>query len=281
MKFKANFLYKPGNFQMDDCRIEKVVELSAEEFSALVVIPLQDQSFIVENKGYMFSKDGVVHCLLALGQGGSDGVLIDSEGYNFPRHAAFVPGMRDIVNAEIDRAADLLVRQGTEKSMSKSWCASFGELEEHLGLTVREGNGLDSMLRAALMRRPEIASVVMHDGRVEMEYHPQYCQQIRRGSEDELPGLRLKDLLPLLKGGMTFLCHEEAERSVPAENLRLLTGAGREDHAALLNARVASISDSPEGTEVILTDVDPKELARFNEACDAFVEAEQAMGPMM
>ena len=24
MKFKANFVEKPGNFQMDDCQIEKV-----------------------------------------------------------------------------------------------------------------------------------------------------------------------------------------------------------------------------------------------------------------
>lgn len=29
MKFKANFQYKPNNFQMDDCQIEKVIDLSA------------------------------------------------------------------------------------------------------------------------------------------------------------------------------------------------------------------------------------------------------------
>ena len=28
MKFKANFVEKPANFQMDDCQIEKVVELT-------------------------------------------------------------------------------------------------------------------------------------------------------------------------------------------------------------------------------------------------------------
>ena len=28
MKFKTNFQYKASNFQMEDCRIEKVVELS-------------------------------------------------------------------------------------------------------------------------------------------------------------------------------------------------------------------------------------------------------------
>ena len=80
---------------------------------------------------------------------------------------------------------------------------------------------------------------------------------------------------------MIFLCHEEAEQSVLAENLRLLTESGQEDHAALLNASVSEICNTLEGVEVVLTDVDPEELVRFNKALDAFMEAEQAMGPVM
>ncbi len=278
MKMKADFKYKPDNFQMDDCQIEKVVELSPEEFSALTVTPLRDQPCVAANKDCMFSKDGVLHCLLALGQGSNDGMLIESEGYNFPRYAAYVPGMRNVVNAEMDRAADFIIRQGTARSMSKSRCAYFEELEAHLGLTIREGSGLDSMLRAALKRRPEVASVDMHDGCIEVECRPEYCRRLNRSPG--LPDLRLRDLLPLLNGSMTFLCHEEADRYVLAENLRLLTEAGQEDYAALLNARVASIDNLPDGTDVVLTEVDPAELARFNEAYDAFMEAEQAMGPM-
>ena len=99
---------------------------------------------------------------------------------------------------------------------------------------------------------------------------------------EEKPDIRLRDILPLLTGGgLTFLCHEEADRSVLAENLRELTAAGREDHAALLNARVSEIAPTPEGTEVVLTDVDPEELARFNEAYEAFMDAEQSVGPTM
>ena len=97
MKFKANFLYKPGNFQMDDCQIEKVVELSREDFCRLKITPLEDQPFIAESKNCMYSEDGVMHCLLALDQGSNDGVMIDEEGYNFHLHAAYVPGMLDIV----------------------------------------------------------------------------------------------------------------------------------------------------------------------------------------
>ena len=96
---------------------------------------------------------------------------------------------------------------------------------------------MDSMLRTALKQRPEISAVDMHDGCIEMEYHPEYCQRLKG---DKPPELLLKDLLPLLKGGgLMFLCHEEAEQSVLVENLHKLTDVGREEHAALLGARVS------------------------------------------
>lgn len=39
MKFKANFVEKPVNFQMDDCQIEKAVELPYEDFCRLKITP--------------------------------------------------------------------------------------------------------------------------------------------------------------------------------------------------------------------------------------------------
>ena len=212
MKFKANFTEKPVNFQMDDCRIEKVVELSHEDFCRLKITPLVEQPFIRKNKGCMFHRNGIIHCLLALGQGSNDGILVDAEKYDYARLAAYIPGMRDIVNAQMDRAADFIIRRGTENTTSGNWCIYFEDLEEHLDLTVREGSGLDSMLRAALKQRPEVSAVDMHDGCIETEYHPEYCQRLQ---EKKAPELLLKDLLPLLKGGgLMFLCHEEAEQSM-------------------------------------------------------------------
>ncbi len=282
MKFKANFTEKPVNFQMDDCRIEKVVELSHEDFCRLKITPLVDQPFIRENKGCMFHRNGIIHCLLALGQGSNDGILVDAEKYDYARLAAYIPGMRDIVNAKMDRAADFIIRWGTENTASGSWCVYFEDLEEHLDLTVREGSGFDSMLRAALKRCPEVAAVDMHDGCIEMEYHPEYCRQLNGVSKNEALGPRLKEILPVLAGGgLTLLTHEETDYVVLPEKLLKLNAAGQEDYAALLDARVAEIVPGPEGTEVVLTEVAPEELVRFNEAHDAFMEAEQSMGPAM
>ena len=91
--------------------------------------------------------------------------------------------MRDILNAEMDRAADFIVRQGVENTDSGNWCVYFEELAEGLGLNIQAGNGLDSMLRTALKCRPEVAAVDMHDGCIEMECRPEYCQQLQQGPE--------------------------------------------------------------------------------------------------
>ncbi|WP_195494920.1 DUF6329 domain-containing protein [Flavonifractor plautii] len=178
MKIKANLLNKPVNFQMDNCQIEKVVELPRDQFSALVITPLTNQPFIAENKRWMFADDSAVHCLLVLGQGSGDGVLIYSAGYDYPRLAAYLPGMRDILNARLERAADFIVHQGTEATENGSWSISFKELEKQTEITVRRGNGLDGMLLDALTHRREVTSAALTDTGIDTAYHLNFCSRI-------------------------------------------------------------------------------------------------------
>lgn len=178
MKIKANLLNKPVNFQMDDCQIEKVVELTRDQFSELVITPLTNQPFIAENKSRMFVDGSAGHCLLALGQGGDDGVLIYSAGYDYPRLAAYLPGVRDILNARLERAADFIVRQGTETTENGRWSVSFEELEKQTGITLQRGNGLGEMMLETLTRRGEVASAVLTDAGIDMAYHPSFCPKI-------------------------------------------------------------------------------------------------------
>ena len=178
MKIKANLLNKPVNFQMDNCQIEKVVELPRDQFSALVITPLTNQPFIAENKRWMFADDSAVHCLLVLGQGSGDGVLIYSAGYDYPRLAAYLPGMRDILNARLERAADFIVHQGTEATENGSWSISFKELEKQTEITVRRGNGLDGMLLDALTHRWEVTSAALTDTGIDTAYHLNFCSRI-------------------------------------------------------------------------------------------------------
>ena len=182
------------------------------------------------------------------------------------------------MQARLDRVADFIVSQGTQRTASGSWFVYCEELDEQFGVAIQEDNGLDAMLKDTLERRPEVAQVEIALQHIETEFHPEFCAQLRGGAE---PDIRLRDILPLLTdGGLTFFTHEEADTSVLAESLHRLTDSGRKDYAALLNARVAEIAPTLEGTEVVLTDVAPEELARFNLALEAFEEAERAMGDM-
>lgn len=284
MRIEADLQYHPASFQpyLTTCQIAKVVELPDEEFSALLQYPMKEHRFIAENLSYIIDRGRVIHSLMALGQGRNDGVIIAAEGRVRAEYAAYLPEARSTINKELDRAADFIIQHGTERTGTESWCVCFEELQEHLGLNIQEGNGLDAMLKSVLERRPEIASVDMHSGCITTVYRPGFCRQIQNHSEATASDIRLKDILPLLKGGgAAFLCHEMAECSVLAENLRLLTEAGQQDHETLLNARISEICPSSDGVEILLTGVEQEELVRFNEAYDNFVKAEQSMGPVM
>ena len=44
--------------------------------------------------------NGITHCLLVLGSDTEDGILINSEGYNYARYSAYIPNIRQSVTLE-------------------------------------------------------------------------------------------------------------------------------------------------------------------------------------
>ena len=282
MKIRAEMGRKRAPLWPHEYQVDKVVELPNTAFASFMIQPLDRYDFIERNEVKPHQDDGVTHCLLLLSDDRTDGVLVQCGDDGRAMYSAYVAGARDVAQARLDRVADFIVSQGAQRTASGSWCVYCEELDEKFGVAVQEGNGLDAMLRDTLERRPEVAQVDISLQHIETTFRPEFCAQLRNAEVEKAPDIRLRDILPLLKGGgLTFLTHEEADTSVLAENLGKLTDTGREDHAALLNARVAEISPSLEGTEVVLTDVDPQELVRFNQALEAFEAAEQAMGPTM
>jgi hypothetical protein len=69
-------------------KIEKIIELSAEEYLKFTEDFLEYYSFITENKELMYEKDGILHCILVKDKNSDEGVLIESEGYDYPRYTA-------------------------------------------------------------------------------------------------------------------------------------------------------------------------------------------------
>lgn len=98
LKLNAIFERKIDHFPETECVVEKTVELSAEDFRHFKDHLLEFQPFITENQEWM-RVDGnhVAHCLLVLGESCSEGILVNSEGFDYARYASLVPGARELV----------------------------------------------------------------------------------------------------------------------------------------------------------------------------------------
>ena len=290
MKIRTKMSREHGELWPQEYMVDKVAEIPNTLFASYMMKPAAHYDFIEQNNVIPYQEDGIVHCLLVLCEGRMDGVLVQCDGYGSSGLTSYLPGARSMVQAKLDQAADFIVRQGMARTASGSWFVYCEELTEKFGLTTSKGSGLDAMLKDTLERRPEVEAVRMGSGAIETILHPEFCERLQGGAEVKKPDIRVRDILSLLTGGgvsdcsedprQFFFTHPEADTRVWPDHLRELTSAGREDHAALLDARVSEIYPSSEGLEVVLTGVEPEELARFNQAYDAFQQAEQAMGDM-
>ena len=179
MKIKADLIRNPHSFHMSQCQVEKVVELPGGAFDAFLAAPLRDQPFITENKEWMYEKNNIRHCLLALCEDRPDGALIGSEGSGRALYVGYMRDARNAVCAALEWAADFIVGQGIGNTRDGSWSIHIQELKKQVGLTARQGNGLDRMLLDALARRTEVSSVELAGEYIVTAYHPRFCKHLR------------------------------------------------------------------------------------------------------
>lgn len=92
---KVNFMRKPTPdeiYPQDEFAIEKVVRLNKDEFEDLLKNPLKDRDYVKENKDRMYEdENGTMHCIYVVCGGFDYGILIESEGSDYPRYTAYLP----------------------------------------------------------------------------------------------------------------------------------------------------------------------------------------------
>lgn len=188
LNLQAVFLRKATEFPTWDCVIEKIVELPESEYRSFKEAPLRDESFIAENTDLMYQDaNGVYHCLLALGEGCSDGILIESEGSDYARYASFLPGAREFVTAHLNQLADQIIREGTQEAESGTWSICFDEIKDRYHVPVSPGNGVGSMLLEILQARPETAEIELTEEGFDMAYCPDCCPSL----VEKTPGMQM------------------------------------------------------------------------------------------
>jgi hypothetical protein len=120
----------------------------------------------------------MAHCLLVLGEGCSDGVLIEAEGYNYARYSSFMPGAREFVTARLNLLADQIIRESTQSTSNGTWSIYFDEIQERHHVPVSESNGIGSMLKNILEARPEMAELEPMEDGFDMVFYLDYCPNL-------------------------------------------------------------------------------------------------------
>lgn len=96
LKLNAMMWRKPETLEPLSYKVSEVIVLSDAEFRDVMKNSLEDRE-------YLSGRHGEDTCVLLLSENGDDGILVDTQGCNYPRYAAFVPKAKIIANEFIQR----------------------------------------------------------------------------------------------------------------------------------------------------------------------------------
>ena len=165
----AQIMRKEPELRVDRCKVEAVVELDRNRFYDFRTHLFENQEFIKEHRDLMYQdRDGVSHCLLVLGEGEDDGILVESEGSLYARYSALLPNARGYMQKQIQTMAEDLIKQGTAQTANGSWVIGFDEISQHFDTTVTPNNGIGQMLIAELEARDEVFEIIATEDCIEM-----------------------------------------------------------------------------------------------------------------
>ena len=102
MIIQAELKCKQSGCEADPCAVDKVIELPSQRFQQFSRALLADYDFIAENKNAIRHDEDARHCLLILDAEGTDGFLVDPQGYNYARYSAFVPNARSLLTSDME-----------------------------------------------------------------------------------------------------------------------------------------------------------------------------------
>ncbi|WP_333657155.1 DUF6329 domain-containing protein [Tissierella praeacuta] len=176
---KAIFERKISEFHTRECVINGIELMNNKEFEEFSKNLLSEQSFITDRKDEMYiDTTGQIHGLLALNSDSGNGILIDSQGYDYPRYVAFMPNIKPYIEQQISMIAEQIIKEAAENTSNGSWAIYFGEIEGSHGLAVKENNGIGTMLLDALTIRDEIAEIEVLDDCFDMTIYLDYCNNL-------------------------------------------------------------------------------------------------------
>ena len=120
LKLNAMMWRKPETLEPLSYKVSEVIVLADAEFRDITSNSLEDRE-------YLSGRRGEDTCVLLLSNSGDDGILVDTQGCNYPRYAAFIPKAKIIANEFIQRVTD---EQGSDDDEDKKTKRKHGEVKD-------------------------------------------------------------------------------------------------------------------------------------------------------
>lgn len=181
MQINAALRVKQAAIIEQPCIIADIMELPESEYASLYQDLLKERGCFLGMKDIGSYVDGQRCCVLVLGEGQEDGILIDTQGTACARHSAFISNARTLVKVHTRELADHLISEGTHYTEDGRWSVSYEDLYEHYGAYITDTNGNGRLLKAELERRDEVNELIMTEDCIEIAYHLEYCDHCQEG----------------------------------------------------------------------------------------------------
>ena len=89
LKINATLQCKQTEIKPRTYEVSEVITLTDKEYGSVLKDPLKDRE-------YLAGRQGADTCVLLLGEHSDDGILVDTQGYAYPRYSAFIPNAREL-----------------------------------------------------------------------------------------------------------------------------------------------------------------------------------------
>ena len=188
--------YKATDLQTERCQVDEVVTLGHWQFEYLKNCTSDDFDFIAELRDKLpVTNDNTRHCILALDEAGDDGILIDPQGYSYPRYSAYVPNAKQLLAMEqypslLAYVQDMMdvVEEVTQLAVNSQENGEFHSDLSDIEIDFQP-NVLDKFLLADMLNaRPEFESVEYTDGELNAVISGEY---LTNGSGEEMSGITM------------------------------------------------------------------------------------------
>lgn len=165
---KAVFRRKDTEINATECVVEKVIRLPGEKFDLFSRNLVREWDFLRDNPiDTAKDEEGHRRCLLVVGDGRRDGILVDAEGGSYARHSAFMPNAADFLAMGQYKTLAALNQKLTDLVDYIAEQAGTGNPEGRGVIDLQQSEllgGIDLMTNGALLRtvldmldeRPEI-----------------------------------------------------------------------------------------------------------------------------